>query len=80
MLSQKLSSEIEIKFYLDIITGTPLIYTMDHPKLIVSNQKEESISILWLVSSEHSGSVVGQRGCGFEPHRCNCVASLSKTH
>ena len=20
------------------------------------------------------------RGCGFEPHRCHCVVSLSKTH
>ena len=26
----------------DFITYDPLIYTMDHPKFIISNQKEES--------------------------------------
>ena len=31
-------------FYLEIITCDPSIYTMDHPKFIVSNQMEESIS------------------------------------
>ena len=30
-------------FYLEIKAHNPLIYTMDHPKFIVSNQKEESI-------------------------------------
>ena len=30
-------------FYLEIITCDLLIYTMDHPKFIASNQKEESI-------------------------------------
>ena len=29
-------------FYLEIID--PMIYTMDHPKFIVSNKKDESIS------------------------------------
>ena len=33
----------EIQFYLRIITCDPLIYTLDHPKLIVSNLREESI-------------------------------------
>ena len=29
-----------------------------------------------------SGGVLDSRtrGCGFEPHRCHCVVSLSKTH
>ena len=27
------------------VTWHPLVYTMDHPKFIVSSQKEESISI-----------------------------------
>ena len=31
-------------FYMEIIACDPLIYIMDHPKFIVSNQKEESIS------------------------------------
>ena len=31
-------------YYLEIITCNPWIYTMGHPKLILSNQKEESIS------------------------------------
>ena len=44
LLRQKLSSENEIQFNLEIITCNPLIYTMDHPKFIVSNQKEEPIS------------------------------------
>ena len=30
-------------FYLEIIICDPLIYAMDHPKFILSNQKEESI-------------------------------------
>ena len=33
-------------FYLEIITREPLTYTMDHPKFIVSNQKEKSIRVL----------------------------------
>ena len=33
----------EIQFYLEIITCDQSIYTLDHPKFIVSNQKEESI-------------------------------------
>ena len=44
LLRQKRSSEKEIQFYLEIITCNPSIYTMDHPKFIVSNQKEELIS------------------------------------
>ena len=34
------SSEKEIQFYLKIITP---LYIMDHPKIIASNKKEESI-------------------------------------
>ena len=34
----------KIVFYLEFITCHPLIYTVDHPKVIVSNQIEESIS------------------------------------
>ena len=44
LLRQKPSSEKEIQFYLEIMTCDPLIFTMDHPKFIVSSQKEESIS------------------------------------
>ena len=39
--------EIEIQFsnsYLDVINWDPQIYTVDHPKIIVPNQKDESIS------------------------------------
>ena len=36
---QKLYSENEIQFYLVIITCDPSIYTNDHLKFIVSNQK-----------------------------------------
>ena len=39
---QKCTSEKEI-YFLEIITCDPSIYTMEHPKFIVSNQKEESI-------------------------------------
>ena len=35
----------EYNIFFKIITGQPQICTMDYPKLIVSNQKEESISI-----------------------------------
>ena len=42
--SQKRSSEKEIQFYLGMKTCEPSIYTMDHSKFIVSNQKKESIS------------------------------------
>ena len=38
----KRSSEKEI-FYLGMITCNPLMFTMDLPKFIVSNQKEKSI-------------------------------------
>ena len=44
LLRQKQSSETAIQFYLEIMTGDPSIYTMDHLKFIVSNQKEGSIS------------------------------------
>ena len=43
-LRQKLSSEKEMQFNLEIITCDTSNYTMDHPKFIVSNQKKESIS------------------------------------
>ena len=44
LLRQKRSSEKEILFLREIITCDPSIYTMNHPKFIVSNQKEEFIS------------------------------------
>ena len=44
LLKQKELAEKERKNYLQIITCDPLIYTMDHPKFIVSHQKEESIN------------------------------------
>ena len=50
LLQLKQSSEKEIIFYLEIITCEPAICIMDHPKFIVSNQKEESISALRLIS------------------------------
>ena len=41
-------NDLQIKkcnFYMEIITCDTSVYTMDHPKFIVSNQKEESISV-----------------------------------
>ena len=43
-LQRKKRSSEKIQFYLEIITCYPSIYTMEHPKFIVSNHKEESIS------------------------------------
>ena len=43
LLRQKQSSEREIQYILEIITYDPSIYALDHPKLILSNYKEESI-------------------------------------
>ena len=40
---QNLSSEKEIQYFLEIITCNPLIYTMDHPDLIVCSFMENSI-------------------------------------
>ena len=40
-----LLSQIYLHFYLKIMTCDPLIYRMDHPKCIESNQMEESISV-----------------------------------
>ena len=37
--------QYEICFFLENITCDTLIYTLDHPKLIISNQKEISIGI-----------------------------------
>ena len=34
----------QIQFYLEIIMCDPSVYTLGHPKFIVSNQKEEPIS------------------------------------
>ena len=34
-----------MQYYFEIITEHPYIYIMDYPKLIVSNWKEESISV-----------------------------------
>ena len=44
---QKQSSEKERQFYLEILACDPSNYTMDHPKFIVSNKKEESIYIVY---------------------------------
>ena len=44
LLRHKISSENEIYFCLVIITCDPLMYTMDLPKFILSNQTEESVS------------------------------------
>ena len=44
LLRHKISSEKEIHFCLEIIPCDSLMYSMDLPKFIVSNQKEESIS------------------------------------
>ena len=45
-LRQKQSKETEIQFYLKIITCDPSVYTIDHPKFIISNQNESSTCIL----------------------------------
>ena len=37
------TSSREVQFHFEIITSDPSVYTMDHPKLILSNQKEYSI-------------------------------------
>ena len=44
LLGQKQSLEKENTIYLELITCHPSIYTVDHPKSIVSDQTEESIS------------------------------------
>ena len=41
-------------FYLEIITCDPSIYTMDHPKFIVSNQKEEFMSTYRVFNTDSS--------------------------
>ena len=50
LLRLKQSLEKEIQLNLEIITCDSSIYTMDHPKFTVSNQKDESIST-WADSS-----------------------------
>ena len=40
LLGQKQSTEKELQFYLEIITFDPSIYTIDHPKFIVSNLRK----------------------------------------
>ena len=40
----KQSSEKVYNFYWEIVNCDPSIYTMEHPKFIVSNLEEESIS------------------------------------
>ena len=44
LLRQKQSSVKELQFYFEIIICDSSICIMDHPKFIVSNQKEDSIS------------------------------------
>ena len=43
MLRQNDLQRKKYNFYLEIITCDPSIYTMDHSKFIVSNQKDRSI-------------------------------------
>ena len=38
--------ERTLLFYLESIAGDPLIYTMDHPKMILSSYREAFISAL----------------------------------
>ena len=45
LLRHKISSEKEKYFCLEILTCVPLMYRIDLLKFIVSNQKEESISV-----------------------------------
>ena len=45
LLRRKRFSDKKIQYFLKNITCHPQICTMDYPKFIVSNQKEESISI-----------------------------------
>ena len=45
LLSQKRSSEKEIDFFFLIITCDPLIYTMDHSKFIISNQRRKNLLV-----------------------------------
>ena len=41
---QKQSSEKDIQYSLKLITCDPSSYTMDHPKVIVFNRKDKSIT------------------------------------
>ena len=41
-MKQKQYSAKEIHFYVESTTCDPSVYTMDHPRFIASNQKEES--------------------------------------
>ena len=68
LLGQNQSSEKEIKYFFESITGDPSIDTMDMAYCLFEAQ--------WL-----SGRVLDSRsrGCGFKPHRRHCVVSWSKT-
>ena len=68
-----------MQFYLEIITCDPSNYTLDHPKIIVSNQKEEPIrayrllacnllaewKAVWIVINWLLGSTLFPRQLGF---------------
>ena len=43
LLRQNQSSEIEVQYFLEIITSGPSIYTMDHPDLFICSFMENSI-------------------------------------
>ena len=43
LLRKKVPFEKETQFYLEIISSDPSIYKIDHLKITVSNQKEDSI-------------------------------------
>ena len=49
---QKQFSEKEMQYYIEIIASGPWISTMNHPKFIVSNQKEYSICRQWIQNLE----------------------------
>ena len=48
----KQSSGTEVHLLLEISSCDPLIWTMNHPRLIISNQVEEFISIQRLITQK----------------------------
>ena len=54
LLRQNCSLEKEIQFYLGFIACDPYIYTMDLPKFIVSNQKEEYRAVTHILGKQTS--------------------------
>ena len=53
-LLRKNPSSEKYTFYMEIITCDPSVYTMDHPKFVVSNQKKQDQTLLWTcIASAH---------------------------